>query len=41
MHALKTLKEKQLLIYKGTPIRLSADFCSRNFANQKGVTGYT
>ena len=31
-------KEKKQITRKGTPIRLSADFFSRNSAGQKGVT---
>ena len=33
---IKTSREKQLVTYKETPIRLSADF-SREFASQKGL----
>ena len=33
---LKATREKQQIMYKGTPIRLSAVF-SRNSAGQKGV----
>ena len=33
---LKATREKQQIIYKGTPIRLSADF-SEETAGQKGV----
>ena len=38
---LKTGREKQKVTYKGIPIRLSADFFSRNSSGQKGVAGYT
>ena len=34
---LKAAREKKQVTYKGTPIRLSADFFSRNSAGQKGV----
>ena len=34
---LKVTREKQEITYKGIPIRLSADFFSRNSAGQKGV----
>ena len=34
---LKVAIEKQKITYKGTPIKLSADFFSRNSAGQKGV----
>ena len=37
---LKAAREKQQITYKGIPIRLSADFSSRNSAGQKGVAGY-
>ena len=37
---LKVAREKQQITYVGTPIRLSADFFSRNSAGQKGVAGY-
>ena len=34
---LKAAREKKQIIHKGTPIRLLADFFSRNSAGQKGV----
>ena len=34
---LKAAREKKQITYKGTPIRLSADFFNRNSAVQKGV----
>ena len=34
---LKAAREKKQVTYKGTPIRLSADFFSRYSAGQKGV----
>ena len=34
---LKAAREYQLAPYKGSPIRLSADFSKRNFAGQKGL----
>ena len=34
---LKAAREKQLVTYKGVPIKLSADYLNRNFAGQKGV----
>ena len=34
---LKAAREKKQITYKGTPIRLSADFFSRNSAGQKEV----
>ena len=37
---LKAARKKHLVMYKGTPIRLSADFFRRNFAGQKGVAQY-
>ena len=36
---LKATREKQQITYKGTPIRLSADF-SAETAGQKGVAQY-
>ena len=36
---LKATREKRQITYKGTPIRLTADF-SRNSASQKGVAGH-
>ena len=33
----KAAREKKQVTYKGTPIRLSADFSARNSAGQKGV----
>ena len=37
---LKAGREQQQVTYKGIPIRLSADFFSRNSAGQKAVAGY-
>ena len=37
---LKATREKQQITYKGIPIRLLADFFSRNSAGQKQVTQY-
>ena len=37
---LRATREKQQIIYKGIPIRLSADFFSRNSAGKKGVAQY-
>ena len=34
---LKAAREKQIVTYKGVPIRLSADFSKRNFAGKKGL----
>ena len=34
---LKAAREKELVTYRGVPIRLSADFSKRNFAGQKGL----
>ena len=36
---LKAAREKQQVTYKGNPIRLTADFFSRNSAGQKGMAG--
>ena len=35
---LKAARKKQLVIYKGSSIRLSADFLNRKLAGQKGIT---
>ena len=37
---LKVVREKQQVTYKGNPIRLTADFFSRNSAGQKGMAGH-
>ena len=37
---LRATREKQQIIYKGIPIRSSADFFSRNSAGKKGVAQY-
>ena len=34
---LKATREKQQITYKGTPIRLTTDFLSRNSRSQKAV----
>ena len=39
-NVLKGTSEKQPIIYKQTPIKLPADFFSRNSAGEKGVTWY-
>jgi len=38
---LKATGEKQQVIYKGKPIRLTTDLFSRNSADHKGMAGYT
>ena len=35
---LKTAREKQIISYKGVPIRLSADFSKKKFAGKKTLT---
>ena len=37
---LKAAREKQTVNYKGTPIRLSADFSTKTLTGQKQVAGY-
>lgn len=37
---LKEPREKKTVTYKGSPIRFSVDFLSRNFASQKRVAWY-
>ena len=37
---LKAAREKQRVNYKGTPIRLPADFSTETAAGQKGVAKY-
>ena len=37
---LKAAREKKQITYKGTPVRLSADFFNRNSTGQKGVAVY-
>ena len=37
---LKAAREKQRVSYKGTPIRLSADFSTEPFSGQKGGAKY-
>ena len=34
---LKAAREKQLVTYRGVPMRLSADFLKKNFAGKKGL----
>ena len=38
---LKVARKKRQITYKGTPIRLTADFSAETLQSQKGVARYT